>query len=110
MALRTGGDFTRGDELMGIGERKAGGAVIEGACGPCGDGMARGAGRGGGGEIRSDVIGHISADGLRAGPAGLVTAHAIGRVERVIVVDVALRAGRGGVGASESETRDAVVE
>ena len=110
MALRAGGDFARRGQLMRIGKRKAGGAVIEGARGPCGDGMTRGAGRGGSREIRSDVIGHVSAEGLRAGPSRLVAAHAIGGIERVIVVDVALCAGRGGVGASESETRDAVVE
>ena len=62
---------------MRISEWEAGGAVIELAIGPDRDGMAGGAGRCAGGETRRYVIRNISADGLRAVPGGLVTAHAI---------------------------------
>ena len=62
------------------------------------------------GEIRRNVIGYVAAERLRAVPSRLVAAHAIGGVQRIIVVDVALRARRRGVSACERETGNAVVE
>jgi hypothetical protein len=56
------------------------------------------------------VIGHVATDGLRTVPGRLVAAHAIRRVQRVVVVDVALCAGCRGMCAYQCETCDAVIE
>jgi len=113
VALRALRNLAGGRHLMRVGEREAGGAVIEDAGSPSGDGMATGAGTGGGGEVCGHVVRHIAAHGLRAVPGGLVATHAIGRGETVIVVDVAGSAGRGigrHVRAGEGKTCNAVVE
>jgi hypothetical protein len=84
--------------------------VIKLAVGP-GDGvMAGGTERGG--KCSRNVIGNNSTESLRAVPIGLVAAVAIGvgAGEVVIVVDVAQRAGRGGVRAGERPTCGAVIE
>ena len=73
-------------------EWKTKSGVIKFSVGPCCDRVARRAGRGRRRETSLDVIRNISSDGRSAIPIGLVAAHAIGRVERVIVVDVARRA------------------
>lgn len=87
--------------------------MIEFSVSPCSDGMAAGTGRSSGGKIRSDVIGHVAACGLCFIPVGRVARHAIGRIERVVVVDVARDAGsRSGrrVRAGQSETCGVVIE
>ncbi len=48
MALGAGGHFASGRELVRVGKRKAGAAVIENAVSPDGDGVASGTGRGSG--------------------------------------------------------------
>ena len=71
------------------------------------------AGGRGGGESRSDVIGNIAADGCVLFQSRSVAGHAVGRIQRVVIVDVAGRAGRGCgrlVRANESETRNCVIE
>ena len=112
VALRASRDFAGGSHLVRIRQREARGAVIKLAVGPHGDGVAGGAGRSGSGEIRGHVIRHVSAQRLGAVPGRQVAAHAIriGRSQRIVVVDVALRAGRGGVRSDKRESRGAVVK
>jgi len=69
--------------------------VVELAVDPLSNGVALGASRGRRGEARLDMIRHIAAKEGVLFPLRLVDAHAIGRVQRVIVVDVAGSAGRG---------------
>lgn len=88
-------------------------AVIEFAVGPSGDGVAGGARRCSRWKSRRDVIRNIATKSCSALPCGLVTAHAVGGVQRVIVVDVARSARSGSwrhMRASESKSCDAVVE
>ena len=75
-------------------QREASRAVVEVPSGPGGDGVARRASRGRRGESCSNVVRHVAAERLRAGPRGLVATHAIGRTQRVVIVDVAGSAGR----------------
>ena len=79
---------------MGIGEWETGGAVVEHAVSPHRDGMATGASRSAGGEVGGHMVGHIAAKRLRLVPIGRMAGHAIGRTQRVVVVDVAGGAGR----------------
>ncbi len=110
VALRASSDFARRRKLVRIRQREARGAMIELAVGPNGDGMAGGAGRRGRREIRSHVVGDIAANGLRAVPSGSVAGHAIAAAERVVIVDMALGAGCGGMRASQSKSGNAMVE
>ena len=68
VALRTRGYFARGRHLVRVGKREAGSAVVERACRPSRDGMTRRTSRGSSREIRRHVIGHVSANRLRAVP------------------------------------------
>ena len=77
MALRASRNLAGGRHLVRIRQREARGAVIKLAVGPDRDGVARGAGRSGSGEVRSHVIGHVSAQRLGAVPGRQVAAHAI---------------------------------
>ena len=72
--------------------------------------MAGGTGRRGNRKTRSHVVRYISADGLRAVPGRSVARHAVAAAERVIVVDVALRAGSRCLCASQRKARNTVVE
>ena len=102
-----------GGNNVTAGKRPAGGAVIEFAVSPDGDGVATRAGRGGLREIGSDVIGN-AAVGRRIGgiPSGQMAAQAIGirGSQIVLVADVAQGAGGGGVCADKSEAGGAVIE
>ena len=87
--------------------------VVELTVGPLRDGVALGTSRGRRRETRLDVIRHRAAERRRAVPGRLVTAHAVGRVQRVIIADVAGSAGRRrwrSVRAHQRETGGAVVE
>ena len=87
--------------------------MIELAVGPLGDGVALGASRSRRGEARLDVIRHIAAERRRGIPRRLVAAHAVSRVQCVIVADVAGCAGRGrrrSMRAGQREAGGAVVE
>jgi hypothetical protein len=108
--------FTGRSELMGISEREAGGAVIERGARPGQSVVTDGAlGRG---EARRDVIGNIAAESLRLVPVrGVATvAIGVGGTERVVVVEVAICAGRDFssrselVGIGERPTGGAVIE
>ena len=113
VALGAGGHFASGGELVRVGKRKAGAAVIENAVSPGGDGVASGTRRGSGREICGDVIGNIAAESLGAVPSRLVTAQAVGGSQIVVVADVAREAGsrcRRHVSANKSEARGSVVE
>ena len=110
VALRAGGDFAGGRQLVRVGQRETGGAVIELAVGPGGDGMASGASGRGIREIRGDVVRYVATQCLCAIPRRLVAAHAVRRSEIVVVVGVALRAGRRGMRANQREARHAVIE
>jgi hypothetical protein len=86
------GGFTGRRELMRIGERKAGGVVIESGIRPRKSVVASGALRRG--EASADVIGNIAAESLCLVPVGGVATVAIGvgGSECVVVVDVAVGA------------------
>lgn len=105
MALRTGRDLAGRRHLVRVGEREAGGAVIELAVRPSCDGVAGATGGGSLREISSDVIGYVATQSLRAGPCRLVAAHAIGvrGIQRVIVIGVALSTWCGRVRTGQSE-------
>ena len=98
---------------VAIGERKAGGGVIEFSVGPRSDGVASGASGGGRRKACGEVIGNIAADGLRFVPIRSVAGHAIGGIQRVVIVDVAGRTRRGSGGfmcTNQSETGNGVIE
>ena len=78
VALRASSDFAGGGHLVRVLQREAGGAVIEFAIGPSGDGVASGAGSRSCREIRSDVIGNVATKRLGFIPVGLMATHAIG--------------------------------
>src|SRR5580704_11264138 len=88
-----GGAGRDGGIGMSASQGPASGAVIEFSVGPEERVVASGALRGG--EACGDVIGDVAAEGLRAGPVGLVTAIAIGvgGSETVVATDVTLGAG-----------------
>jgi len=68
VALRAGGDLSSRGHLVRVGQREAGGTVIEFAVGPSSD---RVTGRARGGcsrEARGNVIGNVTAQGLGASP------------------------------------------
>ena len=102
-----------GHQGVRVCQREPEGGVIELAVGPLGDGVALGASSGRRGEARLDVIRHTAAERRRGVPRRLVAAHTVGRVQRVIVADVAGSAGRGrrrSMRARQRETGGAVVE
>jgi len=70
--------------------------VVEFSVRPFGDGVACGASRRRGWEIGFDVIWDAAAERRRAVPRGEVTAHAVRRVQRIIVAYMAGRTRRGG--------------
>lgn len=94
-------------------QSETGCAVIEFSVGPCGDSVAGSASRRGTWESRSNVIRDVAADGRGFVPIGQMATHAIRRIQRVVVADVAGRAGRWRrrhVRADKRKPRDAVVE
>lgn len=98
---------------MSVGERKAGGTVVEFAISPSGDAVAGGTSGSGGGESCSDVVRHSAAQGCRLIPVAQVAGDAVGRTERIVIVHVAGSAGRGCgrlVRPDKREARDAVIE
>lgn len=98
---------------MAVGQREAGGVVIENSRGPGGDGVACRAGRSGDRESSGHVIGNVAADGGSALEGGLVASVAIRRVQHVVIVDVAGGAGRGRrrhVRAGQREAGSVVIE
>jgi len=92
------------------GQRETRGAVVEYARGPGGDRMAGGALRCRGWKARGHVVGHVAPDGRGAHKRRGVAAIAIRRTQRVVVIDVALRAGRRQVRPHQREACDAVIE
>jgi hypothetical protein len=94
-------------------KREAGGTVIKLAVGPGGDGVAGSTGRSAGRKSRRNVIGNIAADRGGLVPVLQMAAHAIRRLQRVVIADVAGSAGgRSGrhMRADQSEAGHAVVE
>jgi len=92
---------------------KAKGIVVEFSVSPDRDGVACRASRRGGRESRLDVVRHGPAEGRRAVPCSEVATHAIGRVQRVVVADVAGRARRRRgrrMRAGQRKARDTVIE
>jgi len=84
-----------GHQGVRVRQREPERVVVELAVGPLRDGVALGASHGRGGKPRLDVIRHRAAERRRTVPRRLVAAHAVGRVQRVIIADVAGYAGRG---------------
>ena len=84
--------------------------MIEFAVRPFGDGMARGASRGGGGEAGRNVIGNAATNALRLVPICGVARHAIAGGQRVIVVYVALHTRCCRVCADQRKARGVVIE
>ena len=109
MAIDTGVDFPGRSELVQILERESSGVVVPRGS-PIRSGMAGGAL--GGGEARSDVVRYSAAHGGRAVPLILMAAVAVrvGNREVIVVVNVAVGAGRGGMNACERPTGGAVIE
>lgn len=98
---------------MAVRQWKTKRGVVKFAVRPFRDGMALRASRGGVGETGGDVIRHAAAEVWRFVPIGQMTSDAVGRIQRVIIADVARRAGSGRrrhVRARESETGDAMIE
>jgi len=95
---------------MAVGQQKAGGAVVEFAVRPLGDGVAGGACRGAGRESRGHVVGNTTTESLRLVPIGCMAGQAIRGCEGVVVVHMALRAGRRGVGADQRKAGRVVIE
>src|SRR3984893_13181920 len=113
VALRASCDFSGRGHLVGVRQRKTGGAVIELAVSPGSNGVATGTSGGGGREVRSDVIRNVAAERLRLVPIGCVAGEAVRGIQSVIIVDVAGSAGRRRgrhVRADKSEAGDAVIE
>ncbi len=94
-------------------KRETGCAVIKLSVGPSRDRMARCARSGGCRKACRDVVRNVAAKRGCALPGNLMAAHAIGGIERVIVVDVARSAGsrcRRHVRARQHKTSQAMVE
>ena len=112
VAIGAADDFrsSRGRHLVCARQCPPGGAVIKFSIHPGGRVMAGGAQ--GSWERSSYVVWHGSPERLRAGPIrGVATvADGVRAGEVVIVVDVAQRAGRCGVGPGQSETGHAMVK
>ena len=92
---------------------EAGRAVVKFAVGPGGNRVAGSTRRCRGGESRSHVIGNVSAERGSLIPISQMAAHAVRRVQGVVVVDVARGAGRRrrrSVRAGQTEAGDAVIE
>ncbi len=81
------GRTRRGD--VSARERKACRGVVEFSCRPGRDRMARRAHGGSAREASSNVIRNSAANGGCAVPGGRMAAHAVGRIERVIIVYMA---------------------
>ena len=79
---------------MSVGQRESCCAVIEDTSGPGGDGVARGALSSRRRESSSDVVGDIPAQRCSALECRLVTAVAVGRIQREVIIYVAGSAGR----------------
>ena len=79
---------------MPIGQQESRRTVIEFPVRPFRNRMARCAGGSTARKSRRDVIRHAIADVCRTLPRSLVASHAIRRVQRVVVIDMARRAGR----------------
>jgi len=110
VALRATCDLASGRQLVRIRQWETRGAMVKLPIGPCRNGMACRAGARGAREIRRHVVRNVAAECLCAVPRRLVTAQAISGSQVVIVVRVALSAGRRGMRADQSETGDAVIE
>ena len=110
VALRASCDLTCRCKLVRTRKRKAGRAMVKFSVRPGGNWVTRRASRGCGREIRGDVIGNVAAQGRRAVPRRLVAAHTIGGGQAVIIVDMALGAGRGSMCSHERKTRRVVVK
>ena len=95
---------------MRIGERETGRAVIKLAIRPRGDGMATGASGSGRREVRSNVVRNAATQSCGLVPVGGMAAEAVRGLDPVIVIDVAICAGRGCVRADQCETGHAVIE
>lgn len=94
-------------------QSETGRAVIKFSVGPSSDGVARSAGCRTGRKSRSNVVRDVTADGRGFVPIGQMASHAIRRIQRIVVADVAGRAGRWRrrhVRADKRKPRDAVVE
>jgi hypothetical protein len=101
------------DQRVRIRQREAERVVVERAVRPFRDRMAGRASGGRRGKARRDVVRNASAEGRRAVPRCLMAAHAVRRIQRVVVVDVAGQTGRGSrrsVRSCECESRHTVVE
>ncbi len=96
--------------LVRAGKSPAGGAVIKCSRVPCRGVMAGGAERAR--EARGDVVWNSAAQSCRAVPlVGVATeAGSVGGSQIVIVVDVAIGAGRGDMGTGERKSGGAVIE
>jgi len=77
-----------------VGQRESRGAVVKHSCRPGGNRVAGSALRRRRREARRDMIRHVPADACRAVERRGVAAVAVGRIQRVVVVDVAGRARR----------------
>lgn len=98
---------------MAVRQWKTKRGVIEFAVCPFRDGMALRASRRGVWETGSDVIRHAATEAWRFVPIGQMTSDAVGRIQRVVIADVARGAGsrrRRHVRAGESEAGNAVIE
>jgi len=95
VALGARGHFARRGQLMGVGQRKTRGAVVERGVSPVRGVVTLRTLRGR--EPRRDVVGHIATQSLGLVPVSRMAAITICRSEVVIIVDVAVGAGRGRV-------------
>ncbi len=77
MAIGARGNLAGRSELVRIGQREACGAVVELPVGPHSDRMATGAGGSRPREIGGDVIGNVTAQGLRLVPIRLMAREAV---------------------------------
>lgn len=95
---------------VAVGQREARCAVIEFSVRPLGDRMTTGAGGGRAWKSRGDVIRDTAAQRGGALPSSLMASQAIRGSQRIVIVDVALRARRREVRPDEREAGDPVVE
>ena len=83
-----------GNAGVSVGERETERGVVKSSVRPFGNGMALCAGRGGIRKSRLDVIGNIAAKCRSLVPIGEMATDTVGRIQRVVVADVAGSAGR----------------